>query len=75
MSITYTYKERTLKRHTLSEICHAALGVMKNKHNKDRICTDVLKGKNDDELFTTQEMSDLVQEVVDDTLYHEGMWM
>ncbi len=72
--VSYTLKEKTLKQHTLKNVCDAAKEILKSKHNYDKLCVDLLKGKNESELLTTVEMSELVNKLVDDTLYWAGAY-
>lgn len=72
--ITYTTKEKTLKQHTLDDVCNAAKLILQSKYNYNQLCVDKLKGKSETELLTTAEMSKLVQDLVDDTLYWAGAY-
>lgn len=70
--ITYTTREKTVKQHTLDDACNAAIAILKRKYKYDQLCTDMLKGKSETELLTTVEMSELVHDLVDDTVYWAG---
>jgi hypothetical protein len=71
-TVSYTLKERTLKQHTLTDACAVASAILENKYQYKKLCTDLLKGRNEADLLTTEEMSNLAQELVDDTLYYAG---
>ena len=70
--ITYTTREKTVKQHTLDDACNAAKAILQREYKYNQLCTDMLKGKSETELLTTVEMSKLVQDLVDDTVYWAG---
>lgn len=70
--VIYTLKERTFKQYTLDDACNTAKTILQSKYNYKQLCVDLLKGKSETELLTTVEMGELVQELVDDTIYWAG---
>jgi hypothetical protein len=73
MSIIYTFKERTVKNKTVQMAVTAALALLKDK-GETQVCTDMVQKRDRDEAITVVEMNDLVEELVNDSLYHSGKW-
>ena len=71
----YTYRERTVKSKKLSDITAAAMAVLKEKYKIDKLCIDQVKQFDDESTFTIQEMNQLVENLIDDTLYWEGEYL
>ena len=70
----YTVKELTEKKWTTEDVCKAATIIIKQKTSGQltEICTNTLKNVYDTELFTVKRLNELVDGVVDDTLYYDG---
>ncbi len=70
----FTYKERTVKDKTVAMAVVAAMATVreKTKNPSESLCMDMLKGRSESEVITTEQMSDLVNLLVDDTLYWLG---
>lgn len=66
----YTYSERTIKKFRADDAINFARQLLKDKYGITTICVKALKGNNFKEL-TTAELSELVEEMVQDTLYFE----
>lgn len=73
-TITYPSKERTEKKYTEEDVCASALRVIKelSKGQLTQICVNVLRNDNSLARFTTVELNEWVEKVVDDTLYYDG---
>lgn len=71
MSI-FTHKERTEKCKTLGNAVAQARSVLLHFYRINKLCCNKIGYRNLDEEITIKEMSELVNELVDDTLYYEG---
>lgn len=72
MDIHFTKAEKTISRLPLSFIYTQAKAVLKDRYNEHSMCTNRVSHCGDDWLFTVEEVSRLVEDIVDDTLYHQG---
>lgn len=70
MSI-YTKSERTVKKYTVEQAVNSAL-VRLNKIGLTQVCTDKIKGRNNDEKITLEELNRISDELYDDTIYYDG---
>lgn len=73
--IYMTPKERTVKCATVEDAVKAALTYLTDKHNLTRVCTNAVSKRDNYEKITLQELNKISQDLIDDTLYHEGMWL
>lgn len=72
MEVRFTPFERTTKKHTLEFATEQALAVLRDKYRLENICVDVIKKFDKTALLTTCEVSQIVENLIDDTLYWAG---
>lgn len=76
--IFYTLTERTEKSKTVGQAVNIALMLLRERHNLNKVCTNALhRGRHrreDDEPITVVELNKLVEDMVNDTTFHEGLW-
>lgn len=70
----YTFSERTVKNKTVGQACQIAKQVLKEKYNIHELCTNAVHNRPNDESITVVELNTLVSNLVDDTVYHKGVW-
>jgi hypothetical protein len=70
MSI-FTFSERTVKNKTVSQAVSQATEVLKSK-GVNTLCTNKVLKRDYNEKITVQELSNLTDDLICDTLYHEG---
>lgn len=74
MSI-YTRSERTVKKYTVYQATESARRRLNQvKGFKGSICVNALRGRSDSDKITLEELNSLSDSIVDDTMYHEGIW-
>lgn len=71
----FTHRERTEEKYLLADALTQAAMVLKHHYRIPKLCTDKAKGLNLCAFITLEKFSQLVQDLVDDTLYWEGRWM
>lgn len=64
----YTHKEMTVADQNSSEAPSRALAVLKDKHNIDKVCTNAMQSI--PEKITIKQMSELVERLIDDSLFY-----
>lgn len=69
----FTQAERTVKKHTVGFAVKQAQHVLKEKRYSE-LCVNAVRGRAYDQLLTTEEVSKLVEELVDDTLFYDGVY-
>lgn len=69
---SYTIAERTVKKYTVGQAVKAAEDVLKAKHRLSKLCVNAVQSRSYTELLTLKELSELTEELVDETLSHEG---
>lgn len=69
----FTQVERTVKKHTVGFAVKQAQHVLKEKRYP-QVCTNAVRGRATSELITTEELSNLVEALVDDTLFYDGAY-
>lgn len=65
----FTHKEKTEKRHDINFVIAQARATLDSKNRSGPMNTTVLDLKADDQLFTTEDVSELVNEIVRNTIY------
>lgn len=71
--IQFTHQEKTIKKHSQAWIIGQAKAVLNDKGIKG-LCTNKLP-QNYGELYTTEEASEIIADLVDDSLFYGGYWM
>ena len=67
ITITYTYRERTLKNHAVGE----AVKIVEQRLDGVRMCTDALKHRDLSDKITLVELNELADKLVDDSFYSD----
>ena len=70
----FTQAERTVKKHTIGWCVTQAERRLKDRKINIPLCMNASRKYSESELLTTEQASNLIQELVDDSLYHAGMW-
>ena len=72
MSIPFTDKERTVKDKTVGQAIESAAAVLKAQYNSTPMCVNAISGKEKSDQITLMELSTLVEQLIDDSLYYNG---
>ena len=64
--MNYTKTEKTVKRHTLQKAIDNARIILKGKP----VCMDSVRRYPENILFTTEELNNVVDQIVTDSLYY-----
>ncbi len=67
----FTKSEKTVKKYKLELAVNQARAVLLDKRCK-ALCTTMIQRKSNDRLYTLVEISEIINDLVHDTLYHEG---
>lgn len=70
MSMTFTFKERTVRDRTVAQAVKQARDVLDTRHNGILMCTNALKGYDYDDKITVEKLSQLVETLIDDSVYY-----
>ena len=70
MSFFFTHQERTVKKHTVGSAVTQATAVLNLKNPTMGICMDAVGTSSLDEKITTEQLSDLIEEIVKDSLFY-----
>jgi hypothetical protein len=73
--MNFTHKEKTVKDKTVGMAYGLAKSVVTSKFPDMKICINALRGRSDDQPITTEELSNLVEQIVDDSLFYGGKWI
>lgn len=73
-TVRYTHKEQTQKKYPAQQACTIASMLLKERYKIDVLCVNVMRRYSEDEMLTLPALNDLVDELYDDTLFHEGKW-
>lgn len=67
----FTFVERTVKKYNVGQAYTHALAALKDK-GYEQVCVNCLRGKDNDLPLTLEEMSNLVEDMMQDTYYYDG---
>lgn len=68
----FTQSEKTVKKYKTSFALAQARDVLRDKYGLTQVCTDTTAKYSKDVLFTTEEVSQVISDLIDDTLYYDS---
>jgi hypothetical protein len=69
----FTHAECTDRKYQVHQAVTQAQSVLLHKYRVDELCTDRVRSFNRDDKITMKMFSNIVEALVDDTLYWKGM--
>lgn len=70
----FTHSQRTEKNYTVGAAIKQATEVLAKHYNLTGVCVNKVQHVSQDKPITLNEMSDLIEDLVNDTIYHAGGW-